>query len=93
LISLSVAVKDERRRIPGLLPGDGVKRFDRAIVVYTSTAAAWVTNVEDLEMVGLPLSSSETALYDPKKIMKKGCGQERGIRPGVRLALGEKFAE
>jgi hypothetical protein len=69
-----VAVKDERRRSPGLLPVDGVKRFDSAIVVYTSTAAAWVMNVEDLEMVGLPPSSSERALYDPKKIMKRGCG-------------------
>ena len=68
MISLSVAVKDERRRSPGLLPVDGVKRFDSAIVVYTSTAAAWVANVEDLEMVSLPLSSSETALYDPKSL-------------------------
>jgi hypothetical protein len=68
LISLSVAVKDERRRGPGLLPVDGVKRFDSAIVVYTSTAVAWVANVEDLEMVSLPLSSSETALYDPKNL-------------------------
>ena len=68
MISLSVAVKDERRRGPGLLPVDGVKGFDRAIVVYTSDSVAWVTNVEDLEMVGLPLSSSETALYDPKNL-------------------------
>jgi hypothetical protein len=51
LISLSVAVKDERRRGPGLLLVDGVKRFDNAIVVYTSTAAVWATDVEDLEMV------------------------------------------
>jgi hypothetical protein len=34
LISLSVAVMDERRRRPGLLPVGGVRIFDGAIVVY-----------------------------------------------------------
>jgi hypothetical protein len=51
---------DERRRSPGLLPVAGVKRFDSAIVVYTSAAAARVTEVEDMKTVGLPLSWSET---------------------------------
>jgi hypothetical protein len=46
-----MAVKDERRRGPGLLLVDAVKRFDSAIVVSTSTAAAWVMDVKDLEMV------------------------------------------
>jgi hypothetical protein len=35
--------------------------------------------VEVLEMVGLPLSLSETALYDPKKIMKKVVVKKEGL--------------
>jgi len=46
MMSFSVAVLDERRRILGLLPLGGLKRFEGAIVVYTSVGITWSKNVE-----------------------------------------------